>query len=306
MKRLTAVCIALLLLAMQTSSLLAAAPALPPRAPAPTPLSQESEDEGGPIVIVGEAVYGNDEISITGQEPVVALIDMSGFVEGDTANFAPVEGQILGQLTSPLVSPTSYRIALPIRPSGGLIDVDNDGEGDAGLQIFRLALVSNLNGGSWLEQLDQWGYLNSYLVDGEGEITVGSFLLFAEDDQQGFPSAKGDDGLLFTADDPIAPLAPGYTIARLDADGNVTFDRSAEGRMDILEEVGAAYPDLSDMGILESYDALIEVLKDEYVYTELRELDWDELRATWLPDVEAADAAGDITAYAVALRRLAQ
>ena len=87
-------------------------------------------------------------------------------------------------------------------PGATPVDVDNDGKADTGVQIFRLALVSNINGGSHLEQLDQWGYLTSYLVDNKGEITQGAFLVYAEDDQQGFPAGVGADGLLFTKDDP--------------------------------------------------------------------------------------------------------
>ena len=61
-------------------------------------------DEGGPAVIVGEAAYANSEIVITGQEPVVALVDMSAEVQRDFATFAPIEGQIIGYLTAPLAA----------------------------------------------------------------------------------------------------------------------------------------------------------------------------------------------------------
>lgn len=59
------------------------------------------------------------------------------------------------------------------------------------------------------------------------------------------------------------------------------------------------------MGILESYHALIDLLAARYAYTDLRGLDWSTIRATWLPRVEAADAADDLTAYYAAISALA-
>ncbi len=264
-------------------------------------------DEGGPVIITGEVNYANTEIALSGQEPVVALIDMSAETQRDYTQFVPAQGQILGYLTSPLVpSPVTYSVPLPIAPAATPVDLDNDGEGDAGVQVFRLTLVSNLNGGSHLEQLDQWRYLNSYQVDEAGEITEGAFLVYAPDDQQGFPSSLGEDGLIFTADDPAVILPQGYTVARLAADGTITFDRSQGANIEVLEAAGVAYPDFADQGILESYNSLIDVLVDDYAFTDLRQLNWEEIRATYLPQVEAAEAAQDVAAYGAVLREMAQ
>jgi C-terminal processing protease CtpA/Prc len=175
------------------------------------------------------------------------------------------------------------------------------------VKVFATLLAANINGGSFLEQLDQAGDLFSILRDRDtNEITEGSLLIFAEDDQQAFPSSVGDDGLLFTEDDPTAPLQEGYTIARLAADGTITFDRSRDGRMDIIQQSDAAWPDFSDMGLVESYNALIDLLAEEYAFTELRDLDWEEIRATYLPLAEAALEARSVEAWDAALRTLAQ
>ena len=264
-------------------------------------------DEGGPDIIFGAANYANTEIAITGQEPVIALVDMSAETQRDYTQFAGVGGQILGYLTTPLAQPpVNYVVPLPKMPAAIPVDLDNDGENDMGVQLFRLTLVSNLNGGSHLEQLDQWRYLNSYQVDDAGEITEGAFLVYAPDDQQGFPSGMGEDGLIFTADDPTVILPQGYTVARLAADGTITFDRSQEANIDVLEAEGVAYPDFADQGILESYNSLIDVLVEEYAFTDLRQVDWEEIRATYLPRVEEAEAKQDVAAYGAALRDLAQ
>ena len=82
---------------------------------------------------------------------------------------------------------------------------------------------------------------------------------------------------------PIVKLPQGYTVARLGEDGAVTFDRAREGRIDILEPESVAYPNFTEQGILESYNSLIDVLTKEYAFTALRKLDWEKIRATYLP-----------------------
>jgi hypothetical protein len=73
-----------------------------------------------------------------------------------------------------------------------LLDVDNDGATDTGVQIFKLIVSANLNGLSHLEQLDQASDTVSYLTDPvTGAITEGNLLVYAPDDQQGFPSGFG-------------------------------------------------------------------------------------------------------------------
>jgi hypothetical protein len=278
------------------------------RAQDTAPASGIATEEGGPVVITGNVNYVSDEITIVGQEPVPALIDVSATIKRDYAQFAPVAGQIIGYLTSPLVpAPPTFEISLPIAPQADFVDVDNNGESDAGVQLFAAILAANINGGSYLEQLDQVSDLASVLRDvGTGEITEGSLLVFAPDDQQGFPTGAGEDGLFFTADDPTSQLPQGYTIARLASDGTITLDRAREGRMDVLQRADAAWPDFSSMGIVESYNALIDTLAREYAFTELRNLDWEAIRATYLPLVEEAEAKQDLAAYDVALRTMAQ
>ncbi len=133
-------------------------------------------------------------------------------------------------MTSPVApSPLHFAVDLPAVPTGTLLDVDNDGEEDTGVQIFRIDMGANINGGSHQEQLDQAGGLSSYLTDPvSGQITDGSLLVYAPDAEQGFPSGFGADGQLFTADDPAVGLPQGYTVVHFGPDG-FTFERAVEG-----------------------------------------------------------------------------
>ncbi len=272
----------------------------------PLPPADIAVDEGGPALATGEWAYTAAAVARHYLEPVAMLLDMSGPIQRDYTGWAPRSGQIIGVFTRPLApAPTAYQVNLPVQPTGASVDVDNDGEEDAGVQVFVANLGTNLVGDSYLEQIEQGGF-TSYLRDPQtGDIRTGALLVYAPDDAQGFPSAAGEDGVYFTADDPAVGLPAGWTLATLGEDGQVTFDRSREATLNILEAAAYASPDFSDQGILESFNSLIDLLAVRYSYTELRNLDWEQIRQEYLPRVEAADAAGDFAAYYAAMHDLA-
>jgi len=270
--------------------------------------------EDGIIRLVGSIDYTDFSIPMVMESPSPTLLDMVYTIQGDDTKWAPLESQILGKMTSPVSPPPlSYEFDLPVKPRGTYLDVDNDGEEDQGVQIFRLAMASNINGDSYLQQLDQKADLNSYLTDPtNGEITEGNLLIYAADDQQAFPTGFGDDGALFTEDDPAAPVAQGYTVVHFGPDG-FTFDRAGEAQLNVLEAAQATSPDFSDQGIVESFNSLIDHLSTHYSFTELRNLDWEAIRAQYLPGVEKAEEFAEAgqpdvgtAVYATVLHRMAQ
>jgi C-terminal processing protease CtpA/Prc len=265
-----------------------------------------ANDEGGAQIVTGEWSYTSYAIATHIIEPVANLVDVSRIVQRNFTEYAPRTAQNLGTLTSPMGSPpVSYQINLPVLPGGASVDLDNDSQQDPGVQIFAPMIGTNLVGDSYLESLEQDGYW-SFLMDPQnGNIREGTFLVYAPDNAQGFPASAGADGVYFTADDPTVILPPGYTLATLSPDGKVTFDRSSEAKMDMLEPASLASPDLSAQGLLEGYNSLIDLLKVRYSYTEKRGLDWEEIRAEYLPQIEAADQANDLPAYYAALTNMA-
>ncbi|MEZ4707570.1 MAG: S41 family peptidase [Caldilineaceae bacterium] len=272
------------------------------------PAADIANDEGGPIVVVGEASSANFAfLPELYPNPTVLLMDVTNMLAGEPERFVAETGQILGVFTKPLFPlPGEFRINLPIEPTGATLDVDNDGESDSGVQIFALQVASNLVNDSYLQQLEQAGGLGSFLTDViTGKLTEGSLLVYAPDGDQGFPSGFGDDGQWFTDDDPAVAIPAGYTLATLNLDGSVTFDRAAAATMNTMEQTEQASPDFSSQGILESFNSLIDLLAKHYAYTELRSLDWEQIRQTYLPQVEQADTNDDIPAFFVAIHDLA-
>jgi len=291
-----------------------AEPTEEPAAEMPDNLAPIVNDEGGVVSITGVVTYTNPFFTLGVAAPLVITEDQAGFVERDENYIFPVESQTLGQITSDFSeSPFSYSLTLPIEPKGAYKDVDNDGEEDLGVQVFAIAYWNNTFGDPFLEERDLGGggwstaYASTRIsdeVETEREIVGGKLLVYAPDDQQGFPGGFGEDGLLFTEDDPIVILPPGYTVVDLDSDP-FTFDRAREQVIDLIEPEGAALVDYSELSYTEAFDALVDQLKNEYAFTEYKGIDWEALREEFRPEFEAADEAKDADRYLNALGRFA-
>jgi hypothetical protein len=115
-------------------------------------------------------------------------------------------------------------------PQGTLRDVDQDGEEDAGVMTYRRGLLeqhlrrsvpgdaATRCGGGWSTayrhdpRRDQSG-------SGGGEVIGGQYIVWAPDDQQGFPSGFGADGQAVHRRRPHRPTLPaGYTLVDMDSE----------------------------------------------------------------------------------------
>lgn len=271
-------------------------------------------DEGGPVAITGSVTYTNVFFTMGTAQPMVILEDQAGFVDRDRSFLFPIASQVLGQITSDFfTSPFTYSVSLPIEPQGTYRDVDNNGRADQGVQIYAIAYWDNTFGDAYLEARDQGGggWSTAYastrtrsIGDLYGEIIGGTLLVYAPDDQQGFPSGFGPDELLFTGDEPIVRLPQGYTLVNLDTDP-FTFSRERTPTVDLIEGESQA-DDFSDLSYPEALDAAIDKMRREYAFTEYKQIDWDALLARFRPRFEQAQATNDHMAYRRALRDLAQ
>ena len=276
------------------------------------PAADIQNDEGGPVVISGQLHYSNALFTSGVAEPLIILEDQAGFVDRDRFYVFPRESQVLGQLTSDFfTSPVDYTLSLPLVPAGGLRDVDNDDQADSGVMVFSIAYWANIFGDTLLEERDVYGggWSTGYAsvrasIDPQTrhEIIGGQFIVYAPEAEQGFPAGFGEDGLLFTDDDPIVLVPAGYTTVDMDS-RPFTFDRSARPTIDLHEPEAAAINDFSELSYSEAFAAMIDLFRREYAYTELYELDWDALEAELAPRFLEAETADDqVDAYALALR----
>jgi C-terminal processing protease CtpA/Prc len=268
-------------------------------------------DEGGPVVITGTLTYTNLLFTTGVAQPIIILEDQAGFIDRNLGFLMPLASQTLGQLTSDFYdSPVSYSLALPIVPQGSYRDVDHDGVEEQGVQVFAVAYWNNVFGEPFLEERDLYGggwstaYASTRISENPDllyEVVGGTFLVYAPDDGQGFPSGFGADGLLFTEDDPVVTLPQGYTVVNMDTDP-FTFDRSREVVIDLIEPAGAALDDFSGLSYTEAFDAMLAKLRTEYAFTEFKGVQWDKLAQAYRPRFEEADQTGDSATYMLALR----
>jgi len=268
-------------------------------------------DEGGTRSITGSLSYTNPFFTAGTSQPLVILEDQAGFVDRNETFLMSPESQVLGKITSDFyTSPFTYSLDLPIEPGADLRDVDHDDQKETGVMVYAVAFWTNKFGDAYLEKRDLYGggwsgaYASTVMSNDPKmrlEIIGGKYLIYAPDDKQSFPSDFGTDGKLFTADDPIVNIPQGYMVVDLDA-RPFTFDRAQDVKIDLLEPEDAALDDFSTMSYSAAFDAMVDLFKREYAFTEYRNLDWEALREKYRPRFVTAETQADPKKYALALR----
>lgn len=275
------------------------------------PTATEAPGGEQPYRVSGTFTVTNDFVLATYfVEHAVALTDMHGFVIRDEEWELPVASQVLGFMDwDPESKSGSYFLNLPALPQGESSDVDNDGEEDTGVQIYAVAYSPNLYGGVFSEGDDRsrgWpAYLASVRTDPErnDEVVGGRLIVWAPDGGQQFPTGFGEDGLLFTEDDPVAPLPAGYSIVDLEQEPFAVL-REPNPELVLYEPPDIAAKDYSDLSYSEAFEKLFEIVRKEYAFNgiEGKEPDWDALYAELKPRVEEAEQKGDANLFYLALR----
>jgi len=277
-----------------------------PKPVTPTPVAGDVE----PTSIHGTMDFTNAFINYIFEEHAVALVDMYGFVIRDEEWEILVSSQTLGFMDMNEESMhAEYFLQLPARPGGTFADVDNNGQDDMGVQIFAVSYWPNVYGGPYSEGDDRslgWpGGFSSVKTDSENddEVNGGVLVIWASDGRQSFPSGYGDDGLLFTGDDPAAPVQAGWTIVDLEQ-SPFAFTRESDPEITLYEPADYSVKDFSALSYTQAFDALVDFLKINYAFNgiEGKQPDYDALVADLRPRVEQAESAQDANAYYLALR----
>jgi C-terminal processing protease CtpA/Prc len=267
----------------------------------------------GPVLITGQFDYTNEFVVETYYvEHAVGLLDLTGFVLRDQEWELPVESQVLGYMDLDMDNNrATFRLALPAVPEGQFNDVDQNGRPDRGVQIFVVGYNPNLTGDIFSVGDDRslgWpGYLASVTTDrdNQDEVTGGKLVIWAPDSKQEFPSGFGDDGLLFTQDDPVMSVPAGYSIIDLDTNP-FSVIRTQTVEMILHEPEDLVIKDYSKMSYTQAFESMFDVFRKEYAFNGIagKQPDWDAVYAELAPRVRAAEDARDPYAYYLALRDL--
>jgi C-terminal processing protease CtpA/Prc len=255
---------------------------------------QVSGDE--PILVTGTIPFTSPFFINMTAEPFVMLEDQAGFINRDEEFVFPLESQTIGPVWSIDDNTLGFSLSLPTVPQGTLLDVDQDNEDETGVMVFGVAFWANIWGGPFLEEREGTGWSTAHtttITDPERdyEISGGYLIIWSPDDQQSFPSGFGDDGLLFTEDDPIQDVPAGYSIVDLNEE---PFDVYKESNPEFaLVEGSTQVKDYSDMSYVAAWDTFFEKVSREYPFTTEKKVDWDGLYTKYTPLVEDARTAYD-------------
>ncbi len=270
--------------------------AVPTRLPAlPVQAGETNPDE--PVFVSGTIPFTNRFFLNTLAEPFVLLEDQAGFVARDRDFAFSRVGQAIGPVdTTDDENTLRFSLALPSIPQGSYVDVDNDADADVGVQVFAVAYWSNTWGDPFLERRDGHGWSTAHastVTDPEkdDEIVGGYLIIWAPDEAQAFPSGFGDDGSLFTPDDPTVAVPAGYSIVNLDTNP-FTIYKEAQPEL-VLVEGASQVKDFSDLSYEAAFAAMFERVSREYPFTEDKNIDWEALEAAFGPRVAAANGAQD-------------
>ena len=265
------------------------APTSTPLQPVPVKPGDENPDE--PVLITGDIPYTSPFFVDSLGEPFILLEDQTGFIRRDRTFVFPLASQAIGPVTVHPDQSLTYQLPLPSVPQGTQVDVDNDGEQDLGVQVFAVAYWSNTWGDPFLEERDGVGWSSAHastIVDvlQENEIVGGTLIVWAPDDTQDFPSGFGADGLLFTPDDPTAPIPPGYNLIDL-SEEPFRFYKEAQPEIDLVEGIGEIN-DYSSQTYAQAFDSLYEKVSREYPFTVEKDLDWEAIYDEFQPAIAYA------------------
>jgi len=257
----------------------------------PAPISN---DEGGVQFIRGDAPYTFPYFRLFLPQPYIVLYDAAGIIDQNMAFIPREESQVLGAITSdPFTSPFRYEMSLPYHAGGELRDLDNNGQTDGGVGVYVLTVTSNTWNDPFLELRDDYvtGIIRSAEVSNDVDqflqVTRGWLAVYAPDAQQGFPSGRGLDGVLFSPDDPAVSIPQGWTVVDISGEP-FTFTRTREVNLSLLEAEDAALDDFSSLSYVDSFEAMIDLLKQKYAFTVYKNIDWEALRSEFRPRIERA------------------
>jgi len=270
------------------------------------PINDEIPEAEEPVQITGTIEISNlGIVDIYFNQRFVILEDLTGFVQRDFEYQQPIESQILGPIILDEDGNFTYTLNLPAAPISPLNDVDNNASENQGVQLWQVSMRANYIDDPFLGEDETAGWKSNYTsarIDSENknEIIGGVIIVWAPDDQQAFPSGFGEDGLLFTEDDPTELIEAGYTFVYLDEE---PFKTNKESIADlILYEGELTVNDFSELSWSEGFEALHNKMSAEYPFTEMKGLDWDALYDEYSPLISDAESRNDETAYYLALR----
>ncbi len=280
---------------------------------APTASAQEKGD-GGVVRLSGDIALTDPLIVEDPNEPFALLANIDAFITGDFERTLESGEQVLGPITGSL-DDASYTLQLPAQPTGASVDATPGDDEDSAVSVFAVDVAWNLIGDTFLEDREfpsVQPYLSTLSFDPETYNINGGRLIVWADKPATFPSGLGEDGLLFSSDDPVDRVESGWTVVDLGEAGGQARRGQEDQGFDFLRELeveadiiagDTGHTDYADLSFTDAFDELAEDLAEQYVFFGFKDFELDPIVEEYRPLIEAAEEDDDAEAFQLAIKR---
>ncbi len=240
----------------------------------------------GASLVTGKYEITNPTYVESGAELDVIMSDMSYEIAHDPDVESKPEGVVVGTIQG-TTAKGSYQLQLPIKPRGPLFNLDKSAPDKKGVGIYVIAAGDHPTSPDITNYRTFIGAIATANFDEQlYRTTGGKIFIWSPDKGEKFPTEFGEDGILFTDDDPLAEVAVGWSMIDLDQKPfKITRNDKVEAN---LVEGGGALEDYSKLSYAEAWEKVFTRVSTRYPFTKLKKLDWKAIRAKVQPLVDNA------------------
>lgn len=232
---------------------------------------------------------------------VIGLTDASGYWGIDPIFLLPRDQQMNGTYTGNAAR-GQYTVSLPATPNGRAFDVTTGKLDDQAVtSIYDVRLYSDITDRGYMVENED-PIASSMAIEVDYEISGGSIFVFAKSAAE-FPTGVGADEKLFTSDDPRAPIQAGYTRVDLTQTPYALTPVTDTLSLDLVTTGAGDVNDYSNLKCADLIPTFLTRVQKYYGFTELKNIDWEAIRAELIP---ASKTASEGAACEALILRFAQ
>lgn len=197
------------------------------------------------------------------------------------------DAQIIGQINGE-VGEGVYQISLPENPTeAGWYDTDGDPTTPSAVKVFMIGTGTGMVGEDFVSRYD-FVYTRSFGFNPNTHLWSGRLLVWAAEDQAGLPVLNGDDNIYYTPDDIYVTVPAGWSVVEVKAKNSLSAEsvrvfRTSQPMIELAEPTYLEDVDLSQLSYQDAFLSLLDYLEQTYVFTDYRQVNWDEIRTVYGP-----------------------
>ncbi|MFN8421553.1 MAG: S41 family peptidase [Anaerolineae bacterium] len=228
---------------------------------------------------------------------VVGLADATGYFGKDPIYLLPSTDQALATYTGSARS-GNYDLTLPDEPKGRNFDVTTGQLSDAAkVHLYDVRLMSDVVDRGFMWENED-AIASSMRISVDSNVDGGTLIVWAADAAEQFPTARGADGVLFTADDPRTAIPAGYSLVNLDQEP-FQIAPATSGTLNLITTGGGDVIDYTSLSCDKLIPALVDRTEKYYPFTELHQVNWDTIRADVINASQSITSEADCEALIV-------